>query len=362
MNPETPCTLNKYKDILLRDSAENHAETTNDALRSNLNQITEAFKNHNFTEIRYSTIKGVMATWQKEGKSNKTVSNYLTPMRKIFKLATQDGVFAINPMDGITNPKQPKEVIEKRANQDIDPYTAHQVNLLESAETTCASGQAMTAIMNRTGLRPEEGVCASWEGLDWKAKTYTVSMAKPKNDYRCPKTTNGQRTIELGEDAMAILREHYKLTGHFEPITVSVVCRDNRTREDVVITPMFIREKTGQPYKHPKDFFQTYLRPTLQSLGIRERGVSQCRKTYACHALSSNVPIKWLANQLGHADTLILEKHYAKWTPKPGDITPAQMIDQRLAVDHQSTTPRPTEPVKPWYRRLKQAIKIVFNP
>ncbi|GEA62547.1 tyrosine-type recombinase/integrase [Vibrio comitans] len=360
MNSNTPCTLSKYTALVLNQGIQNHAETTNDASRSMLNVITKALSSYSFPDIRHSDIQGVITTWQVEGKSNKTISNYLAPMRKIFKTATQDGVFEINPMEGIQNPKQTKENTYAQARKNIDPYSVPEISQIESAQTPCTSGQVMTLLEIRSGLRPEEGVCAHWEAIDWDAGTYTVSIVKPKSEYRCAKTTNGHRKIELDSTTMTMLRTHYQCTGHLEVITISVVGRDNRTREEVTITPMFIRAKTGQPYKNPKDFLQAYLTPLLKDWSIRERGVTQCRKTYACHALSAGVPIKWLADKLGHADTLTLERHYAKWIPKDGDIKPTEMIEQRLDKNHRLQMQSQSVASVPVYKRLFQRIKAVF--
>lgn len=362
MNSQAESALTKYIALALNYGAQNHAETTVVASKSMLNIITQALSPYTFTEITHSDIQSVIMVWQVEGKSNKTISNYLAPLRKIFKMATLDGVFVTNPMEGIQNPKQPKEHIYTQARNNIDPFTISEIAQIESAQSFCISGQTMMSIMIRAGLRPEEAVCAHWEGVNWEDKTYTVSIVKPLKKYRCPKTVNGARTIELDSTTMAMLRVHFQRTGNLTPMTVSVVGRDNRSCEHVTITPMFIRAKTGQPYKNPKDFLQAYLTPTLKALGIRERGVTQCRKTYACHALSAGVPIKWLADQLGHADTLTLERHYAKWIPKQGDITPTEMIEQRLDKNHRlELQPTVTSPVLPWYRRLLQRFKAIFK-
>ncbi len=361
MNPDTQSPLSKYTDLTLNHGIQNHAETTNDSLRSMLKVITEALAPYSFADIRHSDILVVIINWQDKGKSNKTISNYLTPMRKIFDAATRDGVFDTNPMEGIQNPKQTKESTCTLARKHIDPFELPEIAQIESAQTLCVSGQIMTLLMIRAGLRPEEAVCANWEGVNWEDRTYTVSIAKPKNEYRCTKTTNSFRTIELDNKTFTMLRLHFERTGHLMPMTIPVVQRDNRTVENVTMTPMFIRAKTGQPYKHPKDFLQAYFTPTLKALGIRKRGVSQCRKTYACHGLSAGVPIKWLANQLGHADTLTLERHYAKWIPKQGDITPTQMIEHRLDQNHCLEISTPSAQVKPWHRHLSKWMTSIFS-
>ncbi|GAL09325.1 hypothetical protein JCM19233_290 [Vibrio astriarenae] len=126
---DTPCTLAKYVELTLEQGAQNNAETTNDASRSMLNIITKTLKGYlekrPFSEIRHSDIQTIITNWQKEGKSDKTISNYLAPMRKIFKTATSDGVFKNNPMEGIQNPKQKQSTTHAKARKKYRPFYSH---------------------------------------------------------------------------------------------------------------------------------------------------------------------------------------------------------------------------------------------
>jgi len=54
----------------------------------------------------------------------------------------------------------------------------------------------------------------------------------------------------------------------------------------------------------------------LEKAGIRHRGANQARHTFASQALSSYVPIEWVARQLGHSDTTMVRKHYGRWVSK----------------------------------------------
>lgn len=62
---------------------------------------------------------------------------------------------------------------------------------------------------------------------------------------------------------------------------------------------------------------------------IRYRGMSQLRHTYASQALSAGANPVWLAKQLGHANTDMIFKHYAKW------IKEDAQVDNNQAVSHQ---------------------------
>jgi len=58
-----------------------------------------------------------------------------------------------------------------------------------------------------------------------------------------------------------------------------------------------------------EDFFQ----PALKALGVRQRPAYNTRHTYATVALMAGVNRAYIARQLGHANTAMLFKHYAKW-------------------------------------------------
>lgn len=58
-----------------------------------------------------------------------------------------------------------------------------------------------------------------------------------------------------------------------------------------------------------EDFFH----PALKACGIRRRPAYNTRHTYATVALMAGVNPAYIARQLGHANTAMLFKHYAKW-------------------------------------------------
>jgi integrase len=43
--------------------------------------------------------------------------------------------------------------------------------------------------------------------------------------------------------------------------------------------------------------------------------VSDTRHSFATLALAAGVPIEWIAKQLGHRDTRVTLRHYARWLP-----------------------------------------------
>ena len=46
---------------------------------------------------------------------------------------------------------------------------------------------------------------------------------------------------------------------------------------------------------------------------VNHRGPNQCWHTFASRMLSNYVSLEWVARQLGHVDTIMVKKHYARW-------------------------------------------------
>ncbi|TOF31899.1 hypothetical protein CGJ28_23275 [Vibrio parahaemolyticus] len=102
---------------------------------------------------------------------------------------------------------------------------------------------------------------------------------------------------------------------------------------------LFVNPCTGLPYRDVKDFSQRVWKQFMRDAdalhqqrhgkSIKYRGLSQFRHTYASQALTAGVNPVWLAKQLGHANTDMIFRHYARW------IKEDAQVDNNQAVSHQ---------------------------
>ncbi|MCJ7931302.1 tyrosine-type recombinase/integrase [Aeromonas sp. LsrichE-8G] len=53
-------------------------------------------------------------------------------------------------------------------------------------------------------------------------------------------------------------------------------------------------------YASVDEFRERFFRPFCQAAGVRYRGPSQFRHTYASQLLSAGISIEWIARQMGH--------------------------------------------------------------
>lgn len=94
---------------------------------------------------------------------------------------------------------------------------------------------------------------------------------------------------------------------------MDVIQRDNNTVKRENVRFVFRNGQSGEPW-HASSLLRWFT-AHLKTVGVRHRGPNQCRHTFASQALSSYVPIEWVARQLGHTDTTMVKKHYGRWIP-----------------------------------------------
>jgi integrase len=108
--------------------------------------------------------------------------------------------------------------------------------------------------------------------------------------------TNRVRDVALSESALAALgrqKAHTFMKGSDAPV--------------------FSNPLTGLPWPDEQRQRRMYWTPTLRNVRLRHRDAYQTRHTFATTLLMGGVNPAWIAKQLGHANTGMLFKVYARW-------------------------------------------------
>jgi integrase len=145
-----------------------------------------------------------------------------------------------------------------------------------------------------TGLRPSEAIALQWGDIDWNRRTVTVSRAYVRHQDKGTKTHN-VRDVDLNDMAIAALtamKPHTFMKGPNSPVFCS---------------------PEGKPWLSERRQREDFFHPALRACGIRLRKAYNTRHTFATINLMAGVNPAYIASQLGHADTTMLFKHYAKW-------------------------------------------------
>lgn len=80
---------------------------------------------------------------------------------------------------------------------------------------------------------------------------------------------------------------------------------------------VFLNTKNGLP--HVSDFVvrDRFFKSHLLAAGVRYRGPSQCRHTYASQLLTTG-SIDWIAEQMRHTNGNMIRQHYGTWINEDG--------------------------------------------
>ncbi|KTB91506.1 site-specific integrase [Pseudomonas syringae] len=283
------------------------ASSTSRNYQSKAKHVTAKFGKQRIADVNKSDLELFQAQLLKSGLSPKTVNDIFTVVRGVWGDAYADGAIRSNPLERIKN-------IERDADDDsADPFTRDEMEKLSKIKTARQQDINMILFDCWAGLSVSELIALGWDDVDLESGTIMVRRARVETEYKIPKEKSRARRVELIDPAIDYLRAQHAITLDLPAVTIDVVQRDNITVKRESVRFVFRNGQSGEPW-HASSVGR-WFGGHLKSVGVRHRGPNQCRHTFASQALSSYVPVEWVARQLGHTDTTMVKKHYGRWIP-----------------------------------------------
>lgn len=250
--------------------------------------------------------------------SNKAINEILIIARGIFKRAFRDGLIDNNPFVHIDN----KPIFK----DEPDPFTRDEIDRILSTHSNQPQNINMLQAAIWSGLSISEYFGLAWEDIDTERWVAKVRRVKVDGNWKLPKTPKREREIELIEPAVEALIRQKEHTYLKESITIKVLQRDNKTKVSETITPVFLSSVTNQVHSYSP--FIRFFRDHLKKAKVRYRGPNHCRHSFASQMLTLDISKEWIAVQLGHSGTKMIEQHYGKWIKE--DAPPMAKIVSNL--------------------------------
>jgi integrase len=297
-------TFKDYAEQDLAVSEYEKAHSTFKSERSKVKNLINVFGKLPIEKINHSAIKAWRIKAHKKF-SNKTINEHMIILRSIFASALADGLLQRNPTLGIEN-------LTINKTQPV-PFERDELIKLHNVNSQCDSGKALALLGVLTGLRPSELFALTWDCINLKKGTLHVNKAKVLGKYKVPKTRESIRVVELNQHAILLLENHFKITGSARYRVIHVLQQDNKSTEKQRVRHVFINTKTNKSFIDSKQYGKAFFTPFLIKAKVKHRGPSQLRHTFASQCLTAGISIVWIAKQMGHTSTKMVEEHYAKW-------------------------------------------------
>jgi integrase len=293
-------TLAAFEKEFISNYAE--ANNKNSEVRTNKSAISNhrvpAFGTKRLDQIGVREIEAFKSAKLKEGKSAKSVNNYLTMLRKMLVVAQEWEIISIIP----------KVKWLKLPPSEFDFLTFEEADRLIAGADD--EWRTMIVVALKTGLRQGELLALRWDDVDLVAGRIVVSQNLAYGEITTPKSGKN-REVELGDDVLAALKRHRHL------------------RSDLVFCKADGGMLTKGESKHP-------LWRACKRAGLRRIGWHVLRHTFASHLVMRGAVLKSVQELLGHG-TIKMTERYAHLSPDVRKDA-VRLLDRPVPPGHVHTT------------------------
>lgn len=256
--------------------------------------------------------------------ASKTIKETIAVLKQIYSLYRMRNRSAWDPTTGIR--------VELPDQDDPDPFSRSEISTILTHPTHRIQDINLIEFMIWSGPRVSEAIALAWEDVDLSTGTVRFRRAAVRKRYKSTKTRRSNRRVELLKPAREALQRQYSITAGLPPIDIEVMERDNRTIRREKIHPVFRPTQAGMPYINDFLLRDRFFLDHLRDAGVRPRGPGNCRHTFISQCLTADLPVKWIADQVGHTTPAMIYRRYGKWITSDAKDLRA-MAEKRLGFD-----------------------------
>lgn len=314
--PESPRvktnTLGHYIDLWLEIKGNHMAPSGFRTYKSKVEtHIRPRWGHHQADQIDHLDLQSWIQTTLMPELHNKTIREILSLLRQVYVIYRMRNKTAHDPTEGLT--------VTLPDPEEADPFDRKEIRDILGTPTEKQQEINLAQFMIWAGPRVSEAIALAWEDVDLKAGTVKFCRSQVRGHYKVTKTRRSTREVRLLKPALDAILAQLRFTGKGSPVEVSVTARDNKTVRKQKVHFVFHCTTTNAAHTSSDMLLKGFWRPHLAAAGVRYRGPNNCRHTYASQLLSTGaVPLDWIADQMGHTSTAMIQRHYGTWINQDG--------------------------------------------
>ena len=266
------------------------------------NHLAPYFGANDLRKIREADLLHFAKAKVDAGKSPKTVKNALSVLRRVYYLAQREGRLDRNPAARIGELMRRMDLRHAVEASQADAWSRNEVvQLMAIAEQHEPRFYPALVTLFSTGLRRGELIGLKWSDVNVDRREISIRRSITLRQATTPK--NGKSRVLAMTDGLAetlfdllAARRRATVTHGWPQVPEWVFCSTD-----------------GHTWWDERHFSRVWerLRRRAQSKGVRPLKLHSTRHTWATFALQAGKSVRWVADQLGHADPALTLRVYA---------------------------------------------------
>jgi integrase len=296
------------------------------------NHLCPHFGEQDLRDLREQDLVRFVGVMQSKGRAPGTIKNALSFLRLVCNSLIRNELLVKNPashlgriMRSVQNAAA-KETIAREAWS-----RSEAANLIEVARAREPRFAFFVELLFATGMRRGEALGLQWTDIDFDRQRITIRRSI---------TSQGMSTPKSGKSRIVVMTA--ALAGCLFDLQTELH-RDRLKRGWPDLPPwVFCSEAGTAPDPRNVERVWARVRRRAQKLGVRPLPLHSARHSWATWALQAGKSVRWVADQLGHADASTTLNHYAHAMPE--DAADLSFLDLGVAKRHQPSPVSGEEP------------------
>jgi len=318
-------TLKAYAEAWLLTAAKSLKASTLTFYRGHLDQhVFPALGSRPVGSLTRQDCRALVASCRAKDLRVTTVRGIVRALSTILTQAVEDDLLPANPALRLGRYLRPGD----EPISEPEPFTREEVGLLlQAAREHFAEWYPWVLCGLRTGMRAGELLGLQWGDVDWHGRYLNVERNIVRGTLTTPKN-HQRRRIDMSPQ----LRAQLRLWRRHQAI---VWLKKGEPRPDWIFA-----SSTGTALDESN--VRKAFGLILDKAGLHRRGPHQMRHTFGSLLINGGEPVTYVSQQMGHRDSSITLKVYARWLP---DVSGRKGVDRLDDVQLLATPAQPDEQI-----------------